>query len=83
MIYPSSASGPTLGRGLEEPDGALRVIPALFVGRRRLVTSREAWRGGRAQFLCGACRAVVARNADRAQLADVVIRCDCGAHNQL
>lgn len=73
------------GRGGMAADGfrPLRLVPGLFIGRRRLVAGGASWRGGHEGFLCGACGAVVVRESRRDQLADVVVRCACGAHNQL
>jgi len=34
-------------------------------------------------FVCGACEEVVMTSRDRADIADVVVKCRCGEYNQL
>lgn len=62
----------------------LRTIPGLFVGIRTLVQACEAPRDpANTPFVCGACEDEVIRASDRAALKNVVVRCACGAFNQL
>ena len=61
----------------------LRTFPGLFVGPRNLLQADEAPRDGECSaFACGACGEDLLR-ADRAFLADVVVKCRCGEFNQL
>jgi len=61
----------------------LRTFPGLFVGRRTVLQADETPRDADASaFACGACGEELLR-ADRAFLADVVVKCRCGEFNQL
>jgi len=62
----------------------LRTIPGLFVGIRTLVQAKDAPREpGNTPFVCGECRDEVIRAECRSVLKNVVVRCRCGAFNQL
>ena len=62
----------------------LRTIPGLFVGSRTLFRAAETPRNPtQTPFVCGACEDEVIRAEGRAALKDVVVRCACGAYNQL
>ncbi len=61
----------------------LRTFPGLFVGRRTVLQADETPRDADGSaFACGACGEELLR-ADRAFLADVVVKCRCGEFNQL
>ena len=62
----------------------MRVLPALFVGRRTLVLAEEVCKevGQRDGYRCGACSEVII-SAQHPQIWDVVVKCQCGEYNQL
>ena len=61
----------------------MRTFPGLFVGRRTVLLAEEAPREQEGSaYACGACRQEV-RRADRAFVADVVVKCRCGEFTQL
>lgn len=65
---------------------SMRVFPGLFVGRREVVSAIETPRsfdGAETAFVCGACEEVVLTSVQRADMADVVVKCRCGEYNQL
>ena len=61
----------------------MRTVPSLFVGRRTLVLANEVNVDGAKDYHCGACETVIARASDNEAFRDVVVRCDCGEHNQI
>ena len=61
----------------------MRVVPALFVGRRSLVLAEKVSEGEAEHGLkCGACEDVIV-SAQRNDLHDVVVKCQCGEYNQI
>lgn len=61
----------------------MRVVPALFVGRRELVLAEKATdKDGHDGLRCGACEEVIV-SASRPDLHDVVVKCQCGEYNQI
>jgi hypothetical protein len=67
---------------------SMRVFPGLFVGRREVICAVETPRSfedgaARSAFVCGACEEVMLTDQERADLADIVVRCRCGEYNQL
>jgi DNA-directed RNA polymerase subunit RPC12/RpoP len=62
----------------------MRVVPALFVGRRSLVLAEKICTPMDAQdgYRCGACSSVIL-SAERADIMDVVVKCQCGEYNQI
>ena len=61
----------------------MRVMPALFVGRRQLVLAEPGLaEGGQQGLRCGACEEIII-SAARPDLRDVVVKCQCGEYNQI
>lgn len=62
----------------------MRVVPALFVGRRSLVVAEKVEdSGGQAEgYRCGACHSVILPE-NCPNIHDVVVKCQCGEYNQI
>lgn len=62
----------------------MRVLPALFVGRRSLVLAEKVCEAADENdgYRCGACASVILsmRHPD---IMDVVVKCQCGEYNQI
>ncbi|WP_374469588.1 hypothetical protein [Phenylobacterium sp.] len=62
----------------------LRTVPGLFIGRRTLVCAEtQMLAEGDTRCLCGACHAPLLTVRSREELEHVVVKCGCGAFNQL
>jgi len=62
----------------------MRVVPALWIGRRSLVLAEkiEGQNGEGEALRCGACEQEIV-SASHPNLHDVVVKCQCGEYNQL
>jgi hypothetical protein len=62
----------------------MRVVPALFVGRRSLVMAQKICEGVELQsgYRCGACDEVILSD-QHPNMMDVVVKCQCGEYNQI
>lgn len=60
----------------------LRTVPALFIGRRTVLQAAESI-GAEGGYRCGECETAILPEADGASLEHAVVKCSCGAINQL
>jgi hypothetical protein len=61
----------------------MRTIPGLFVGRRALIRAAPTAAAEEPGHQCGSCGHVMILPMDRPAPREFVVRCDCGAFNQL